>query len=78
MTAWRERRLVFRADTLATIAEEFNRYNRLRIEVRGNVANRQLTGVFDADDPVSLVEFLNDAPSVRVSHDGDRIVIGDP
>ena len=78
VTAWRERRLVFRANTLATIAEEFNRYNRLRIEVRGNAANRQLTGVFDADDPASLVEFLSDAPSVRVSHDGERIVIDDP
>lgn len=78
VTAWRERRLVFRADTLATIAEEFNRYNRLRIEVRGNAANRQLTGVFDADDPASLVEFLSDAPSVRVTHDDERIVIDDP
>ena len=78
VTAWRERRLVFRADTLATIAAEFNRYNRLRIEVRGNAAKRQLTGVFDADDPASLVEFLHDAPSVRVSHDGERIIIEDP
>ena len=78
VTAWRERRLVFRADTLSTIAEQFNRYNRVRIEVRGNAANRQLTGVFDADDPESLVDFLRDAPMVRVTSQENRIMIDDP
>jgi transmembrane sensor len=59
VTAWRERRLVFRGDSLATIADEFNRYNRIQIHVEGErVRTKRLTGVFAADDPHSLVLFL--------------------
>lgn len=77
VTAWRQRRLAFKDDTLATIAEQFNRYNRLRIEVNGSAAQRQLTGVFDADDPESLVEFLIGEPSIRVTLENDLISITD-
>ena len=33
--AWRERRLVFRDEPLASVADEFNRYNNTRLVVEG-------------------------------------------
>lgn len=51
--AWRQRRLVFREDSLSFIVGEFNRYNRhprFRIVDR-EVGNLRYTGVFDVDDP---------------------------
>lgn len=58
--AWRQRRLMFKKDTLADMAEAFNRYNRspqIRIEDAA-IAGKRYTGIFDADDPESLVEYL--------------------
>jgi hypothetical protein len=51
---------VFRNDSLADIAEEFNRYNRtLQMRVEGaEASDRRLSGVFDADAPESLLRFL--------------------
>lgn len=77
ITAWRERRLVFRNDTIAEVAEQFNRYNRLQIDVSGRIASRQLTGVFDADDPESMLNFLAEEPSIVINRHPDRISIGD-
>lgn len=53
MMAWWQHRLVFRKQTLADIAFEFNRYNRKpQIRVEGEALQaRQFNGVFDADDP---------------------------
>jgi transmembrane sensor len=58
--AWRERRLVFRDDTLADIVAEFNRYNaQYQIRLEGDAGRRmRLTGVFRADDPDALVLYL--------------------
>jgi transmembrane sensor len=60
VTAWRRRRLVFRKDTLAYIAAEFNRYNRTpKIRVEGETLRlRRFNGVFDADNPLPLLQFL--------------------
>ena len=76
ITAWRQRRLVFRNDTLADIAAQFNRYNRLQIDVSAQIAGRQLTGVFDADDPESMLDFLADEPSIVINRRPQRISIG--
>jgi transmembrane sensor len=74
--AWRRRQLVFRDDPLAKVAAEFNRYNRLQIQVEGAAAQaKQLIGVFDADDPRSLMLFLEKDPSLVVERGDDRIVI---
>jgi transmembrane sensor len=57
--AWRERRLVFRQQTLEHIAGEFNRYSRKQIRLEGaDIRNRVYSGVFDADDIDSLVQVL--------------------
>lgn len=75
--AWRERRLMFRADTLADIAEEFNRYNRapkIRIEGEG-IAARRFTGIFDANDPESLAAFLDDYQDLTVHRDNNELIV---
>lgn len=76
-TAWQQRRLVFRKRTLADMALEFNRYNRSpQIRIEGDaLRERQFNGVFDADDPESLVRFLDGVTGIGVEQDGKEIVI---
>lgn len=75
--AWQQRRLVFRNSTLAEIAAEFNRYNRMRqIRIEGAPLQALRLGslVFDADDPESLLTYL--ALDARISFDrGDNELI---
>jgi transmembrane sensor len=76
VTAWRERRLVFRGESLATIAEEFNRYNRIQIHVEGQAArDKRLTAVFAADDPHSLLQFLQGDAVLDVRAGGQEVWI---
>ena len=55
-----KRQLVFRNHTLQQIATEFNRYNKLpKISVEGEaLQTKRYSGVFDADDPESFLDFL--------------------
>jgi transmembrane sensor len=76
ITAWRQRRLMFKRDTFLHIASEFNRYNRtLRIELEGDVAERRFSGVFDADDPESLADVLSRDATLSVERTEKKIVI---
>jgi transmembrane sensor len=79
VTAWQQRQLVFRSDRLADVAAEFNRYNHSpQIRVDGQTAQeRRLTGIFDADDPESLVLFLADS-DLSVRQEGSEVVITEP
>jgi transmembrane sensor len=72
VTAWTERRLVFRGDPLSVVVAEFNRY-RLRALVvdDSGLAAVRINGVFALDDPDSLLTYLHDFESVRVTRDGD-------
>ena len=75
-TAWREQRLVFRQDSLARVAAEFNRYNQLQIMVDvPHAATRPITATFDAHDPESFVAFLVHDPTLRVIRMNDRIEV---
>lgn len=48
-----------RWDFATAIADQFNRYNRLRIVVGDReLAATELSGAFDADDPESLIDAL--------------------
>jgi transmembrane sensor len=76
IVAWRERTLVFRGDSLEDVAREFNRYNELQVRLEGDrVRGKRLTGVFDADDPRSLILFLRRDPSLQITDDGAHEVI---
>lgn len=75
--AWTQRRLMFERRPLSEIAEEFNRYNRSPIEINGEeLRAREVTGVFNANDPASFLAFLSSIPGVAIKTlpDGTRVV----
>jgi transmembrane sensor len=78
--AWRDRRLVFEGDTLANVVREFNRYNVPRLEiVDPRLSDQRISGVFGANDPQSLLDFLSQVDHINVSRaDPEVIRIGDP
>jgi transmembrane sensor len=74
--AWQQRRLVFRQQPLQAIVEEFNRYSRKKIRLEGPaVVDHVFTGVFDADDPDSLMQVLGREADLAVDASADDIVI---
>jgi transmembrane sensor len=76
VVAWRERRLVFRSEALEHVATEFNRYNAVQIRVAGDdLRSRQITGVFDADDPRSFIQFLQRDGTLAIQDDSGEISI---
>ena len=78
--AWTQRQLMFEHRPLREIAEEFNRYNRERIEIDSvELQRREVTGVFKAKDPASFLSFLSTLPGVvvRERSDGAHIVTVD-
>jgi transmembrane sensor len=75
--AWTEGRLVFDSVPLAEVAREFNRYNHLQLRVEDpELADRPISGVFQASDLETLVAFIRTGARVTVRHDlGEQIVI---
>ena len=71
VTAWTQHQLVFRHRSLGEIADEFNRYNVGRIEIRSpSLREQELTGTFRTNDVASFVAVLAGIPGVRVVDDG--------
>jgi transmembrane sensor len=72
VTSWTERRLIFEDATLAAVCEEFARYSPRLIRIDdATLAQRQITGVFDATDPASLVQFLGAQGDVAIAETTD-------
>lgn len=71
------RSFTFSGDTLADIAEDFNRYNRSpRLVIEGDALRaRQFSGVFDAHDPASLVSYLASDRHLEFERDGEDLLI---
>ena len=79
LTAWRERRLIFRGESLASIAAEFNRYNETQLRIDGPATRaRLISGVFDADNPSGLIAFLERDRELSVRTQGNNVVISGP
>ena len=75
-TAWRQRQLNFDHDTLEYVAEQFNRYNKTQIRVADpRIRDRELEGVFNADEPQALLDFLALEKDLRFDREGDIISI---
>ncbi len=71
-TAWTQRRLVFEHRPLGEVAAEFNRYNRQEIHIESaELRNREITGVFQANDPNSFLDFIAKIPGVRIEQQAD-------
>jgi transmembrane sensor len=76
IVSWRERRLVFRADRLEEVATQFNRYNALQLRIEDDaLRGKQITGVFDADDPRSFVQFLQRDNTLAVEDGGGEEIL---
>jgi len=78
VTAWRQRQLVFRGETLASVTEQFNRYNRtpLRLESE-RLEARRVHGVFDADAPESFLRVLAQMGDVAIERRDGEIILRD-
>jgi transmembrane sensor len=69
---WTHRQLMFEHQPLSDVAEEFNRYNKDRIDIESAELKRQeVTGVFEAKDPASFVAFLSSIPGVEIRKGAD-------
>lgn len=78
VTLWTERRLFFEDTSLAAAAEEFARYSGRRIRIEDPaLAARHITGVFDASDPASLVQFLASQGDVAIREESGGWVLAD-
>lgn len=65
--AWADGRLVFNSDKVASVVAEFNRYNRVQLMVTDRrLAERPVSGVFNAVDPEAFIAFLQSVTSIQV------------
>lgn len=76
VTSWTQRRLILEETSIADAAAEFARYSPRQIRVVDPaIGARKVTGVFDAADPASLIEFLRADETVAVTTDGDGWIV---
>ncbi|MEJ0035845.1 MAG: FecR domain-containing protein [Gammaproteobacteria bacterium] len=74
--AWAAGRLVFENESVADVIDEFNRYNVVQLHVaKGALAQRAVTGVFDASEPESFIGFMQSVAPVNVRRAGQDITI---
>jgi transmembrane sensor len=70
--AWRQRRLIFDGDSLANVVSEFNRYNPAPLViVDPGLRGQRISGVFAANDPDSLLDFLVQVDHINVTRSED-------
>jgi transmembrane sensor len=71
ITAWTRHQLVFHHRPLGEIADEFNRYNVGRVEIRSpSLRSQEVTGTFRPNDVTSFIAVLAGIPGVQVADDG--------
>jgi transmembrane sensor len=74
--AWVAGRLVFDNESVADVVEEFNRYNVVQLHVASpELAQRSVSGVFDASEPESFIGFMQSVAPVNVHRAGQDITI---
>jgi len=76
-TAWTSRRLIFVAEPLASVLDEFNRYNRQSIRVKDpKLSALEISGTFDPTDVDSLLDSLKTIRRIEVVRDasGTRLI----
>lgn len=70
-TSWMQRRLTFDNERLDAVIAEFNRYTTRQMQVEGqDLAGLRISGVFDVDEPETLVSYLERIQSVNVTRQG--------
>ena len=74
--AWRQRRLVFDAVSLAEVIEEFNRYNDPPALIEDKTLESvPISGVFRSNDRDSFLQFLSQMQLAEYSTDSDGTII---
>jgi transmembrane sensor len=74
--AWVAGRLVFDNESVSDVIEEFNRYNVVQLHVASPaLAQRSVSGVFDASEPESFIGFMQSVAPVNVRRAGQDITI---
>jgi len=74
--AWLERQIAFENRPLGEVAEEFNRYGGVAIEVEDqDLRALPISGVFDAYDSDSFAVFLGTLSGVQVEQTATRILV---
>ena len=74
--AWRTGHIVFEQRSLAEIAEEFNHYAPIPIEIGDpTLRELQVSGAFDARDTESFLAFLSSSDDVRIERSPTRILV---
>jgi transmembrane sensor len=72
---WLEHKIVFENRPLNEVAQEFNRYSPIQIEVDDSVRDLPMSGSFEVNDAESFVRFLGTLPGIKVERMGTRIRI---
>lgn len=74
--AWADGHLVFDHDSVAAAVQQFNRFNRVQIQVLDpKVAARPVSAVFNVSDPEAFVTFLESVANVRVTHPSPNVIV---
>lgn len=74
---WRSGMLTFDQETLASAAEQFNRYNTRQILVEGGARDIRIGGSFRADNIDVFATLVRNALGLKVTQDENRIVISE-
>jgi transmembrane sensor len=72
-TAWTRGELAFAHESLAQIAEEFNRYNHTVIRIDPRIHDKELTGMFRVNDPESFLAYLATFPDLQIDRSKDEV-----
>lgn len=75
--AWRDGQLIFRNDTLAEAAAEFNRYNERKLVVTGQAASLKIGGSFKASNVDGFARLLRDAYGLNVEASDAQVRVTD-
>ena len=73
--AWRGGQLVFRNDTLAEAAAEFNRYNERKLVVTGEATQIKIGGSFKASNVEGFARLLRDVYGLNVEISNEEVRI---
>lgn len=74
--AWRNGQLIFDGDTLAEAAAEFNRYNRIKVEVADpGLAREKMIGRFRTNEPDAFARAAAGLLGAKAEISADRIVL---
>lgn len=74
--AWSEGLLVFNSTPLSQVATRINQYNRVQIRIGDpDLGRRTVSGVFQASDPQTLVDFIRAGARVTVTRPSDSEIV---